>query len=285
MMKPALKEKMRVGLISYLNCLPFYHQSQNDACLRDFPMEFYKAYPTKINLALRQGRIDAAPISSLEYLNYQDRYLLLPRLAIGSRDFSGSVLLLSHVKIEDLDGAQIALTRQSLSSAALLRILLRYKYKFKNRFISSSEDPETGLKKKQAVLVIGDQALLFQPRQFLYKYDLSELWWGWAEKPFCFSVWAVRREFAEENPEDVERFWKGLCRTRDRNLADLQEFLKESQGISFLDHRFAKLYGYFFNLYYDLDLAMKEGLELFYRLASRMGISPRLRRLEFFNVR
>jgi chorismate dehydratase len=280
-MKGGVKTITRVGKIRYINSLPFYHQLlSNDPS----GIEFYESYPTRINLAMRQGKIDMAPISSLEYLNHPKNYLLLPDLIIGSRDFSGSVLLISREKIEGLDGVPIALSRQSLSSAVLLRILLKFKYKFENRFVFSNVDSQDILSKHKAALVIGDDALLFQPKEFVYKYDLSELWWNWTEKPFCFALWAVRRQFASKHPEEVAAFHQGLKENLSRNLADIETLMREALQMPFLDPNFPKIFGYLFNLSYGLDTAMREGLELFYRLAHRLGVSPRPKPLEFFKL-
>ncbi len=281
-MSPNVKAPARVGKISYINCLPFYHKLFENASWEPSRFDIYEAYPTKINLAMRSGKVDIAPVSSLEYLNHQDQYMVLPELAIGSRDFSGSVLLLSREKIENLDGEKIVLSRQSLSSATLLRILMRFKYKFKNEFVSSTGTPSEMLSKAKAALVIGDDALFFESEQFVYKYDLSELWWNWADKPFCFSVWAVRRDYAKAYPEEVRSFWRQVCENRDRNLADIEGLLKDALKTSFVDPKFSKLYGYFFNLNYYLDEGTLEGLELFYRLANRLGVSPKAKKISFF---
>ena len=264
----------RIGKICYMNSIPFYHR------LTEF--EFYEAVPAKLNAAMQDGRVDIAPISSLEYLNHQKDYVLLPYFAIGSRDFSGSVLLLSKEKIEGLNGERIALSRESLSSAALLRILLRFRYKFENEFVTGDSNPEPMLAANKAALVIGDDALFYQPKEFVYKYDLSELWWNWTGKPFCFALWAVRREFAEARHEEVAEFSQRLRQNLIRNLVDIETLVKEAFGMTFMDERFPKVFVYLFNLTYTLDDSMREGLELFYRLAHRLGISPRPRTLEFF---
>ncbi|HTL48552.1 MAG TPA: menaquinone biosynthesis protein [Verrucomicrobiae bacterium] len=277
-----LKTLVRIGKISYINCLPFYHRLFEGAAWKASAYELYEAYPTKVNLAMRKGKVDLAPISSLEYLNHADQYMLLPDLAIGARDFSGSVLLFSKVPIEKLDGETILLTRQSLSSATLLRVLMKFKFKFKNEFISSQAGPDEALSKCKAALVIGDEALFYAPDEFVYKYDLSELWWNWTEKPFCFAVWAVRRDFAQAHPEEVALILKDLRESRDRNLTDLEGLLKEAMNITFLDPKFPKVYGYFFNLNFHLDEGVMEGLELFYRLAQRLGVSPKAKKIEFF---
>jgi len=280
-MKTALKTKLRIGKIGYYNVLPFYHglTSSDVACF-----EFYESYPTKVNLAMRQGKIDIAPISSLEYLNHQKEYSLLPGLTIGARDFSGSVMLLSKEKIEGLHNETIGVTNQSLSSVALLRILMKMKYRLNNRFEYTKLKPHEAVQKYRATLVIGDEALLFRSTDFLYKYDLSELWWNWTSKPFCFALWAVRKEFLQKNSNEVSLFWHRLKDNLHKNLSDIEALIREALQMSFLDTNFPKVFGYLFNLSYGLDGSMIEGLELFYRLAHRMKISPKLKALEFVKM-
>ena len=280
-MSTNLNALTRVGKISYLNCLPFYHRLLPQA---GEPASFriYESYPTRINLAMRRGHLNIAPISSLEYANHQDLYMLLPGLAIGSRDFSGSVILFSKEKIDNLDGKKIVLSRQSLSSATLLKILFRFKYKFKCQFIVSGGTCKEMLEAGDAALAIGDEALFFEPKDFVYKYDLSELWWNWTEKPFCFAVWAVNKNHARKNPEEVRLFAKEMRDNLKRNLSDIEGLLKDALQISFLDPKFPKVYGYFFNLLFCMDESLQEGLELFYRLAYRLGVSPKPKPVRFF---
>lgn len=274
---------LRIGRIRYTNAIPFYHGLFQEH--PPFGFEFYEDCPANLNLAMREGKIDIAPISSLEYLNHQDDYRLLPDLAIGSRDFSGSVLLLSKEKIEGLGKARIALSRESLSSAALLKILLKFRYKLENQFVETDSNPEQMLSRNKAALVIGDDALFYQPKEFVFKYDLSELWWNWTQKPFCFAVWAVRREFAENYRKETAAFYRALRRNLDRNLVDLERLVKEALHMSFIDKRFPQVFGYLFNLSYGLDAEMREGLAIFYRLAHRMQLSPAPKRPEFFEIR
>ena len=280
-MKPQIKTRLRIGRIQYTNTLPFFHKLEPSPLVE---AEYYAAYPSRINLALRKGKIDIAPVSSLEYLNHHERYYVLPDIGIGARDFSGSVILFSKEKIESLNDCTIALTRQSLSSSVLLRILLKFKYKYENKFQLFNSELDTILKTCPAALVIGDQALLHRGADFFYKYDLSELWWDWTEKPFCFSLWVVRKAFADANPEIVRAFYHDLKNNLARNLEDLELLIKESRQLGFLDKDFSKIFGYLFNLSYGLDESMCEGLDLFYRMAHRLKFSPKIKKIEFFPV-
>lgn len=283
--------KIRIGRIRYANSLPFFHRLSedpskpadlNEAPKREVLFEFLDECPAALNRALEEEKIDMGPISSLAYLHHQDDWALLPDLAIGSRDFSGSVILFSRIPIEHLQGEAVAVSEESLSSALLLEILLKFKYKFSNHLVPVKSDPVSMLEQFKAALLIGDHALFYQHKEFVYKYDLSELWWNWTGKPFCFALWAVRHKFAAEYPAEAGWAAQRIRRNRDRNLQDIELLLKDTLGLSFLDERFSKLFGYLFNLNYGLDAAMQDGLQLFYRLAHRLGVSPRAKPLEFF---
>lgn len=267
----------RIGKINYVNTAPFYHNLFSAGVSGSL----VEGTPAEINRAMRQGEIDFAPISSLEYALAQDQYLLFPDVCIGSRDFARSVLLLSREKIEGLNGETIVLSSKSVSAQALLQILLRFKYKFQNRFERSDGMPVELLAKGKAALVIGDEALFYVPKQFLYKYDLSELWWNWAHLPFCFAVWAVRRDFFKAHRDEAIDFHARLKRTLDANMQDLEKLLAEGLGMTLADERFPQVFGYLFNLNFYLDDEMRKGLERFYTYAAEAGLAPKVNQIEF----
>ncbi len=270
----------RVGKITFVNTAPFYFR----LFFPSQPVSYIEGSPAEINELMSRGEIDFAPISSLEYALHQDQYLLLPNLCIGSRDFSRSVLLLSRERIEGLNGRNIMLSKKSLSSAALLKIILKFKHRFSNEFLTGSGSPGEMLKEADSVLAIGDEALFFKPAEFLYKYDLSELWWDWTELPFCFAVWAVRREFYERHTHEVFEFYNQLKQNTERNLQDLESLLKEAFGLTVADPDFSRVFGYLFNLNHYLDPEMKKGLELFYRFAERAALAPGVKQINFIEV-
>ena len=271
---------IRVGKIPFVNTTPFYFHLFDD----QKNISVIEGSPAEINELMRQGEIDFAPISSFEYALYQNDYALLPNLCVGSRDFSRSVLLLSRERIEGLNRQTIMVSKKSLSSVTLLKILLKFKYRFTNDFIVGSGDPEEMLQEAKAVLAIGDEALFYKPQEFLYKYDLSELWWNWTELPFCFAVWAVRRKFYEAHPKEVFDFYKRLKGNAERNLEDLETLLKQALNLTLVNADFSKVFGYLFNLNYYLDSEMKKGLELFYSYAQRAGLSPQVKEIRFIEI-
>lgn len=282
-MKTRVATQLRVGRIRYLNTLPFYHGFSSHTAESGLGLEWESGTPVEINQKIRQGKIDIAPISSLEYLNSQDQYLLLPDLCIGARDFSASVLLLSTERIEGLNKTTVSVTEESLSAATLLRILLKHKFRFQNQFRTEPSNPDEMLTRSKSCLVIGDQALFFRPREFVYKTDLSELWWEWTGLPFCFSLWAVRKTVFEDHPEEIKAFSRRLKINLEKNLLDIEKLLKDGFGLTLADEKFATAFGYLFNLIYQLDEAMQKGLLRFYELAHEHDLAPEPKKLEFID--
>lgn len=275
---------LRVGRIRYLNTLPFYHGLENVDPQSPVELKWTVGSPAEMNHKMNQGEIDLAPVSSLEYLNHQGDYLLFPDLCIGSRDFSASVLLLSKKPPEVLGGAKISLSEESLSAATLLKILLKEKWNVRNEFVVEPSSPKEMLKGSEGCLVIGDEALFFRPEEFVYKTDLSQVWWNWVGFPFCFSVWAVRRDCYRCFTDEVNSFYRALKTNVTQNLQDLEVLLREGAGMTLTDERFPTAFGYLFNLGFGLDETMKEGLLLFFDHAHKLGVSPAPGPLEFIEA-
>ena len=116
----------RVGHIQFINCLPLYYGLVQNNVLLD--VELVKGTPTELNKWLLEGKLDISPISSIEYCrNYKD-LMLMPNLAVAADGEVKSILFISKVPIEEMDGRLVALSNTSATSQALTRIILRDKY-------------------------------------------------------------------------------------------------------------------------------------------------------------
>lgn len=262
---------VRVGKIKYLNCLPYYSDwSSNER------VQFESGTPAQINRMMSSGEIDVAPISSMEYLQRPQNYLLFPDLGIASREFVRSVTLFSKRKIEDLNGADIAVTEESLTSVHLLELILRDKYKIQAMLDPMPSNPKAMLEKHDAALLIGNDALLVQPRKFIYRYDLGNLWYEWQKLPFVYAVWVARREVAISNPSVIEDFYQAL---KDRflyNAAHISECIQKHCSAGEFDRIYPKIYGYLTGLQYQLDDACWQGYKKFAELAQSRGFCTQL---------
>lgn len=256
---------MKIGRIKYLNCLPYYGGWESSE-----KFQFESGTPAQINQMMREGRIDAAPISSMEYLKNPNNYFLLPDLGIASLDFVRSVTLFSKKKVEDLNGAEIAVTEESLTSTHLLNLILKGKYGIQAQLLSTPSNPKTMLENHDAALLIGNDALFAHPRKWILRYDLGQLWSDWQSLPFVYAVWAVRRE-ARLGEQDVQEFYQALKERFLYNSAHLSELVQKQGNISEFDKLYPKIFGYLSNLRYVLDSACWQGLEKFAELSAKRG--------------
>ncbi len=191
---------LRVGKVSYLNALPFFYS------LRGFSVT--EGHPAELVKALREGRIDAGIVSSVEYFFNPSDYWVLPDLSISCRGEVRSVLLLSDKEIEKV--RRVRITPRSLTSRYLLLFVLRELYGAEVEEVSSGED---------GFLVIGDQALHLA-RSYPHRLDLGEAWYRTTGLPFVFALFLVRKDAPAER---VSLLWRALRDSLDRFMADLEE--------------------------------------------------------------
>ena len=258
--------QLRIGKIKYLNCLPFYAGWEGEG----ERAQFESGTPAQINQMMLSGTIDVAPISSMEYLQHPQNYFLFPDLGVASREYVRSVTLFSKKKIEDLNGADIAVTEESLTSVHLLDLLLRDKYKIQAMLDPMPSNPKVMLEKHDGALLIGNDALFVQPRKFIYRYDLGNLWWEWQKLPFVFAVWAVRREAVVGH--SVRDFYQALTTLFLYNTAHISECIQKHCSTSEFGRIYPKIYGYLSGLQYQLDDSCWQGFKKFSELVEERGL-------------
>ncbi len=181
-----------VSKMPYLNSVPFYANYETDIA----ELKLSPLVPRVFGKFAQEGKVDAGPMSLLDYVTNQDDFEMLDYgVAVTGKAYS--VLLYSHHDWKNLSGKTIGITAESSTSVELLRVLLENKYGVKNvtfeRLHLTSGQNEYN--KFDAVLLIGDEALRRWKvglASFLNVYDLAEEWYDWKKQPFVFAVWAVR---------------------------------------------------------------------------------------------
>lgn len=145
---------------------------------------------------------------SAHYYLQSGAFELLPTVSIASCGKVGSVFLYSKCQVEELDGAHIALPQASATSVNLLKVLLA-ELKITPRF-SVARDPsffDGSAANFDAVLMLGDSALKAdlrwsQDNSQLHRRDMGQWWFDTYGLPMVFGVWAARKNFVAERPED-----------------------------------------------------------------------------------
>jgi chorismate dehydratase len=204
---------------------------------------------------------------------------LLRDLAIASNGPVQSVLLLSRLPLEDLDGRTVLLSPASHTSVALLRLLFR-EYLPLRVFWKSAGIPEAlaGPEPPEAFLSIGDEALLLRRHpDYPHCLDLGQAWRQWTGLPFVFGLWAADRSLSaisSEAPSPGEL----LRQARDWGLAHMERVLDEAEKSPLRLSR-EELEDYYRGLSYSLGQGEIQGLLLFWEklaLAGEIAAVPRL---------
>ena len=241
---------------------------------------------------MEAGQLDVSVISAVEYARQASRYLLLPDLAITSDGPVRSVLLFSRRPAEELGGCRVLLSRSSMTSVALLRLLFEHVWGSSPDFAAGDAEvadvARFASEPHEARLVIGDAALLLGSRlraargpdaareavpgsapDYAHVYDLGAEWKRWTGLPFVFAVWVAQRTTPVRDALAVHA---RLIESRDWGLAHLGE-LAEQAAVATGAAR-AVCAEYLSGLDYRLSYAHLAGLTDFFRRLAAAGHVP-----------
>ncbi len=259
----------RLGHIQFINCLPLYYGMVKQDVLLD--VDLVRANPADLAEMIVASALEVAPIPAIEYARHADDLVLLPDIAITSDGEVQSILLVSTVPADQLTGRTVALAANSRTSQVLARILLAKRWGVEPSYVSMPPDLPAMLRDADAALLIGDEALreYWEPTPGLTAYDLGAEWTAWTGLPMVYAVWAVRRGFAETEPETVRNISDALADSLSYCRAHLDEI---SEYAARWEHFTAdKFRSYFDALHFRFEPRYREGLLRFYEEAVAIG--------------
>jgi chorismate dehydratase len=270
----------KLGHIQFLNCLPLYYGMVKQDVLLD--VDLVKADPADLAVMITGGELDLAPIPAIEYARHADDLILLPDIAISSDGEVQSILLITKGPIADLDGSKVALTNTSRTSQVLARILLQKRWGVEPEFVEMPSDLPEMLREADAALLIGDDALraYWQELPGLTKHDLGVVWTEWTGLPMVYAVWAVRRSFAEEHPDELAHVSEAL----DGSLTYCRAHLDDISDYAARWEQFPadKFRSYFDALQFRFEPRYREGLTRYLQLAHEIGQLDRVPEIAVF---
>jgi chorismate dehydratase len=270
----------RLGHIQFINCLPLYYGMVKQDVLLD--VDLVKANPADLVGEILDGRLDIAPIPTIEYARHADELVLLPDIAISSDGEVQSILLISKVPADELSGRCVALANTSRTSQVLARVLLARRWNVTPDYVEMPPDLPAMLRDADAALLIGDEALraYWETPEDLYSYDLGTEWKAWTGLPFVFAVWAVRREYADRQPDAVRAVADALGSSLDycrAHLDDISEYAARWE--SFPAERFRS---YFDALQFRYEPRYREGMKRYLEEAAAIGQLERVPEVRVF---
>ncbi len=255
-------------MVRYVNMAPIYEVWKKT--VKEDEWELVEATPSELNGMLAAAEIDIGFVSAYEYCVRPERYQVLADLSISANGPVGSVFLYSRLPVEELNGKRVLLSRQSETSAALVRIILEEFFHVRPQYIPGEIFSGENIN-HSAILAIGDEALrLVHDGRFAHRLDLGELWKKQTGLPFVFSLCTVREEFCAREPEIVTRIHKELLRCRDIGRRDLMEICE--QAAPRIPMTVQKCYEYLSAIEYDLAEEKRQGVNEFFRHLIDRGV-------------
>jgi len=244
-------QALRIGCVKYLNARPLVY-GYPDAVAFD--------HPAALSAQLRRAELDIALVSSFEFLR-NPIYRVVDGVSVCCDGPVYSVVLAHRGEISDIE--EVALDPASLTSAALLRVLLA-QLNLQPRFSPVSRDE---VNPTQAKLLIGDQAIRFRnEHRELEFWDLGEAWNKTTNLPFVFALWLVRPEVAH-----TQKIADQLRQLRDANLLRLDQLIADEREF---DREFCRRY-FLDHLRFSFGEREKEGLSTFAELCAKHGLIPK----------
>ena len=133
------------------------------------------------------------------------------------------------------------------------------------------------------MLLIGDAALRSSlDATGLFVYDLGKLWHDWTGLPFVFALWLCGRKAADERYAEVARLARDLVRVKEGVDEAFEAIAQESPEAGWMGRE--RLVTYWRdNISYDLGQRHLDGLTLFYRYCTELGLLQDEPALHFLN--
>jgi chorismate dehydratase len=262
----------RIAASSYLNTAPliwsFLHGPKQNAVEL-----FTHQAPSRCAEMLASGEVDAALVPVIEYQRIPD-IAIVPDVCVGSHAAVRSVVIAS--KLNNLKKVKrVALDDSSRTSVALVKIIFREFLGFEPEWQISRPDLRSMLEHNDAALIIGDPAMKISRDQFRV-FDLATLWHDFTGLGFVFAMWMISTNHAEQiRAVDFKA-------ARDEGLAHLDEIAAGYEDKPALSSEEIKDY-LTRNIVFQMDDGMKKGLELYFELAQRHGLTERVKPLEFMS--
>ncbi len=213
----------------YLNSEVFYHVLDPDSC------ELVTAPPRAMAAAVERGELDGGPLPVAEVFRLGEAVREVGELGVACHGPALSVLLMSELPIEELDGQKIAVTEDTATSVQLIRVLANEHWKIAPELVPQCGDAP-------AKLVIGDEAnQLKKSGDWPHVYDLAEAWYEMTQLPFVFAVWALRSDVSDEQHAAFEQaladaYCEGRQMVREIAAERANEYMSEDEAAAYVRH-------------------------------------------------
>lgn len=245
---------MKIGKFGLVNnFLPYYHLEKQNR------YEIVEDTPKNLAEMLLSGKIDYAPVPTFFYLKNRSK-LSTYSFCVGSDGEVYSVVVVS--KRKRLDDSPIAVTKKSLSSANMLRIIKQEKA-LVNKLVIYEGDFKEMLRDFDHALVIGDEAIKAR-MVFRVVMDIGEEWKEITGLPAVFGVSASLRDL---KLEEVDR---DLLNSYRKGMESIDEIVEIASMKFRMPPEFLEIY--FKKLVHEMGSKERKSIEVFGELSHEYGL-------------
>lgn len=282
--------KLVIAAIDFVNPAPLMWDFEHEPFQSELAnrYEIRSSTPAECAARLQSGEahIGLVPVASYPSI---PNGAVIPRCAIAALDHIRSIVLIKprHKSFQEIQ--RVTLDTSSLTSATYTRILFHKLWRVNPEFTAHAPDLDAMLRVSDAALLIGDPALLAledreareaRTGQQLDYIDLAHEWRKWTGTRWVSAFWTVREDALNEGTVSRAQLVEDFERSRDNGLAHTEDLAREWSSripvpVEVLRTYLTK------NIYYFLDDACLEGLNLFYRYAAECGALPHIPELKF----
>jgi chorismate dehydratase len=283
---------LRVAAISFLNPAPLLYDFEHAPASEHLRAHYALHYtlPSACAAELQAGAADLGliPIASLT-----PELAIVPGCAIASLGEVRSILLLvknpEHLPVEEALArvTSVAADAASRSSAVYARVLFEHFHGARPQFVEQPAEPLAMLASADAVLLIGDPALIAREHRAaidaavlepLLWLDLAQLWRARTGLPWVAAVWAVRPQALADAGLTAQPLTQDLNASRDAGLAHVEQLVAEWTPRIAIPAETIRAY-LTHNIHYFLDEDCLRAIKLLRRLAAEIGALPPMPKL------
>lgn len=242
----------RLGIVPHLYPQPLFgglrekgsaasHPSGSRGTGETRPFGLTEDHFAPLAVQLREGKLDGAFLSPVEYAHLYGTCKIAPNVGVLSEGESGSVLLVFHEHLHTIK--TIGVDPAFPSEIVLADIIMKEKYDTAPQFVPLSGSVDEALRKADAALVVDRSAIAVRDRPA--RLDLVDEWYDLSELPFVHGFWVVREgTFAAEemkalttaalpaeslpglNPDEEEYLLNFRYTLEEEGIASLNEFFR-----------------------------------------------------------
>lgn len=250
--------KINVSLVSYLNSKPFLYGLQHGVINQQISLSLDTPSECAARIISGQSDIGLIPVAAIKKIHGAR---IISDFCISAKGKVKSVVLASEVPLNKID--TVMLDNESVTSAALLKILAKQYWKLQLNFIAAFEGYETEIKENKAGLIIGDRALELRNR-FSYIYDLANEWHHFTGLPFVFACWVCTKNISHQFIKEFNTALLYGTAHIDEYIASEKFNGMELEAASYLKE----------NIIYRLNDESKKGMQLFLQLIEEKYDKP-----------